>query len=707
MSSIGRFVAFAIALMIAASIGWSAPAAAQETSGEYREALGGIHSEMNALTLEIENFRVSARYCKPPGIPSKAEVQAELDALASRAEALNRRYNALKQSLKDFARNPRVAAELMLRDIDPTQDRWFSSYEAARRRMLDALARKRAALAAAPEIDCRPKPKPKPAVTTGGGFQPPALPVRPSVAASGWPALPSHFCSWDERIKFFEQFDPVYLKASDDAVAAAKFRTEVEQAVNSYVQNDRPVPADLIARRRQAIADVEQAARKVQEAEDMRRRALAIPVIDCRKPQQEPPRQDRRTGQAPQQGLDPMDEFAIGRQQGEIEAVEKALADLREFARQGDCAKAWELAEELDEWLDELGPEPEISIRSGYMIPKPKLPPGQLEKWSRELDQIMDDCPDPNRIQLRQIYIPPPNSVDGRILGIHNKERALYRLLALQWDTQLAAGAMTYAQQLARTGVRVHAPREGRGAVRENLNQGMLGWSPSQMMQNWVRERQDFIPGKYPDVTRTGRWQDVSHYTQMIWPTTTKIGCGLASGSGYQWLVCRYSPGGNKDGMTVGLNPPVIANQGDIAPPNSSTPTMPRLDPRDMPRVGGGMTQIDPPPPPPPTARDDAPEGKEENHPLVRYAQAADAQHATETDCGNAAMARLELNKMRYALDELKKRLKAARQAGPFSSIKPDDVQRQIDDLERRIREAEQRKPRPRVVCPPPPPPPA
>jgi hypothetical protein len=143
-----------------------------------------------------------------------------------------------------------------------------------------------------------------------------------------------------------------------------------------------------------------------------------------------------------------------------------------------------------------------------------------------------------------------------------------------------------------------------------------------------------------------------------------------------------------------------IAGGGDIAPPASSTTVrLPRL-----PVPGGGMTQIDPPPPPPPTARDDAPEGKEENHPLVRYAQAADAQHATETDCGNAALARLELEKMRYALDELKKRLKDARRAMKLgiSAVKPADVQKQIDELEGKLRDAEQRKPR--GTCPPVPP---
>ncbi len=232
------------------------------------------------------------------------------------------------------------------------------------------------------------------------------------------------------------------------------------------------------------------------------------------------------------------------------------------------------------------------------------------------------------------------------------------------------------------------------------------------MLNVWIMEKRNFVPGLFPNVSRTGNWADVGHFTQMVWPTTTSVGCGVQRGIGrFDWLICRYAPPGNRDGTSIfadNAGKPVIADNSGVAAPDSSTPTLPRLDPREMARMkmGGGMTQIDPPPPPPPNARDDAPDGDESRHPLVAYANAADAQHAVETDCGNGAMARLELEKMRYALDELRKRLKAARQAGQFSAVKPEEVQRQIDRLEQKIREAEERRPRPKCPLPPPPPPP-
>jgi hypothetical protein len=38
-------------------------------------------------------------------------------------------------------------------------------------------------------------------------------------------------------------------------------------------------------------------------------------------------------------------------------------------------------------------------------------------------------------------------------------------------------------------------------------------------------EKRYFRPGIFPDVSTTGNWYDVSHYTTMIWPTTERVGC--------------------------------------------------------------------------------------------------------------------------------------------------------------------------------------
>lgn len=76
-------------------------------------------------------------------------------------------------------------------------------------------------------------------------------------------------------------------------------------------------------------------------------------------------------------------------------------------------------------------------------------------------------------------------------------------------------------------------------------------FTAQQMVASWASEKARFRPGIFPAVSRTGNWADVGHYTQMIWPTTTHIGCAVASGARHDVLVCRYAPAGNIDGRRV------------------------------------------------------------------------------------------------------------------------------------------------------------
>jgi hypothetical protein len=76
-------------------------------------------------------------------------------------------------------------------------------------------------------------------------------------------------------------------------------------------------------------------------------------------------------------------------------------------------------------------------------------------------------------------------------------------------------------------------------------------FSYESMVGGWSSEARYFMPGQFPAVSRSGNWADVGHYTQMIWPTTTHVGCALASNARSDYLVCRYSPAGNIDGRQL------------------------------------------------------------------------------------------------------------------------------------------------------------
>jgi hypothetical protein len=151
------------------------------------------------------------------------------------------------------------------------------------------------------------------------------------------------------------------------------------------------------------------------------------------------------------------------------------------------------------------------------------------------------------------IAVPAPaqDPLAAALLAAHNRERLKVGHAPLQWDDRLAADAAAYGPVLASIGRLVHSPRESRPGQSENLAMASHGTlSPEQLVGLWSREKLLLQPGLFPTVSRTGRWEDVGHYTQMVWPTTTRVGCALHSGS-MDILICRYSPKGNIDGKPV------------------------------------------------------------------------------------------------------------------------------------------------------------
>jgi len=140
----------------------------------------------------------------------------------------------------------------------------------------------------------------------------------------------------------------------------------------------------------------------------------------------------------------------------------------------------------------------------------------------------------------------------SRLLVAHNSERLRLGLAPLAWDPLLATAAASYGPALSASGRLQHSPKQMRPGQRENLWRGTRGvYSPEQMVGTWLAERRYFRPGIYPAISSTGNWYDVSHYTTLIWPTTTRVGCAIYSDRTWDWLICRYSPPGNIDGIRI------------------------------------------------------------------------------------------------------------------------------------------------------------
>ena len=138
-------------------------------------------------------------------------------------------------------------------------------------------------------------------------------------------------------------------------------------------------------------------------------------------------------------------------------------------------------------------------------------------------------------------------------IALHNDARRAYRVAPIAWNEALAADAMIYAGKLARTGQFRHDPQAGRRPRQgENLWMGTRGaYRYEAMLGHLIDERRNFRPGRFPDISRTGIWSDVGHYTQIVWPTSTHVGCAMASNRRDDFLVCRYLPAGNIVGTVL------------------------------------------------------------------------------------------------------------------------------------------------------------
>lgn len=136
-------------------------------------------------------------------------------------------------------------------------------------------------------------------------------------------------------------------------------------------------------------------------------------------------------------------------------------------------------------------------------------------------------------------------SLDERLLAAHNRERSALGVPALAWDGELAAEAAAWGETLAASGAFEHEETGDEDPQGENLWAGTPGaYSPEEMVGGWIEEKRHFRPGRFPDNSLTGDYEDVGHYTQLVWRETDRVGCALARGA-EEVLVCRYRTAGN------------------------------------------------------------------------------------------------------------------------------------------------------------------
>lgn len=137
------------------------------------------------------------------------------------------------------------------------------------------------------------------------------------------------------------------------------------------------------------------------------------------------------------------------------------------------------------------------------------------------------------------------------ILNKHNEYRAKHAASALTINTAIQTMAQNYANKLGSTNSFAHsnsADRKYNGAsTGENLymcfhtGSGCLK-TGAEPVDKWYSDIADYNPAN----------PIYSHFTQLVWKSTTQIGCGYADGVDGTWkttvVVCNYYPAGNMSG---------------------------------------------------------------------------------------------------------------------------------------------------------------
>ena len=144
------------------------------------------------------------------------------------------------------------------------------------------------------------------------------------------------------------------------------------------------------------------------------------------------------------------------------------------------------------------------------------------------------------------------NMIPARLLAMHNLERSRVNSPPLHGTGNWPPQPRPMARRWHGSAICSIRRAKSRPGQRENLWMGTRGaFSPEQMVGSWIEERNEFRPGVFPAVSRTGDWSDVAHYTQLIWKETTRVGCAIQPAGQWDYLICRYSPPGNIDGRRL------------------------------------------------------------------------------------------------------------------------------------------------------------
>jgi len=138
-------------------------------------------------------------------------------------------------------------------------------------------------------------------------------------------------------------------------------------------------------------------------------------------------------------------------------------------------------------------------------------------------------------------------------LSEHNTHRETHHSPAMTLSGSANSTAQAYAETILSTGVFVHSSESQRNGAGENLYYRFSQFPldpatlAAQAVDAWYEEVAEY------DYANPRFSPDTGHFTQVVWKSTTQLGCGVAQGpktiagrtGTANYVVCHYVPDGN------------------------------------------------------------------------------------------------------------------------------------------------------------------
>lgn len=135
----------------------------------------------------------------------------------------------------------------------------------------------------------------------------------------------------------------------------------------------------------------------------------------------------------------------------------------------------------------------------------------------------------------------------------HNTYRGIHHSPPLTSSSSLNDTAQSYAEVILNTGVFIHSSSDQRNDAGENLFYIITEYPEApetlaaKAVEAWYEEVVHY------DYNKPGFSVDTGHFTQVVWKSTTQLGCGVAQGpktiagrtATINYVVCHYAPDGN------------------------------------------------------------------------------------------------------------------------------------------------------------------